>query len=148
MAYYECVFIVRQDIPAKQVEVLAEGFAEIIRKEGGKVTKTEHWGLRNLAYRIKKNKKGHYVLFNIDAPSAAVAEMERKMRIDEDILRHLTVKVEELEDGPSIIMRREEREEGAARTGTSGDRERERPRRARNEKAADNSEDSAEGTTA
>lgn len=108
MPYYECVFIARQDISPAQVESLAKNFAEIIKREGGEVTKTEHWGLRNLAYRIKKNKKGHYVLFNINAPAPAVAEMERNMRINEDILRYLTVKVSKLEEGPSIMMRRED----------------------------------------
>jgi len=119
MPYYESVFIVRQDIPATQVEVLAAQFAEIIVKDGGQVTKTEQWGLRNLAYKIKKNRKGHYVLFNIDAPSAAVAEMERNMKIHEDILRVLTVSVEELEAGPSAMLRRDER---AERDGPGGER--------------------------
>ena len=126
MPCYECVFIVRQDIPANQVEALATTFADIIVKDGGKVTKTEQWGLRSLAYRINKNKKGHYVLFNIDAPSAAVAEMERNMRLHEDILRLLTIKVDELEEGPSAIMRRDERDEGGR--GDFGDRNRDRDR--------------------
>jgi len=120
MPYYESVFIARQDIPATQVEALTTSFAEIITTNGGKVTKTEQWGLRNLAYRIRKNKKGHYVLFNLDAPSAAVMEMERNMRLHEDILRFMTIKVEELEAGPSVMMRREERE-GNER-GPRGDR--------------------------
>ncbi|MDD5585462.1 MAG: 30S ribosomal protein S6 [Alphaproteobacteria bacterium] len=127
MPYYECVFIARQDIPANQVETLANTFADIIRKDGGQVTKTEQWGLRNLAYRINKNKKGHYVLFNLDAPPAAIAEMERNMRIHEDILRYMTVKVDELEAGPSAILRRDERaerEEGGR--GDFGDRGRDR----------------------
>jgi len=110
MPYYESVFIARQDIPATQVEALTTSFSEIITANGGKVTKTEQWGLRNLAYRIRKNKKGHYVLFNIEASSAAVMEMERNMRLNEDILRFMTIKVEELEAGPSVMMRREERE--------------------------------------
>lgn len=111
MPYYESVFIARQDIPATQVEALAAQFADIVKANGGKVTKTEQWGLRNLAYRIRKNKKGHYVMFNLDAPAAAVNEMERNMRLHEDILRFLTVKVEALEEGPSVMMRRDEREE-------------------------------------
>jgi len=118
MPYYESVFIARQDIPTTQVEALSTEFAEIIKANGGEVTKTEQWGLRNLAYRIRKNKKGHYVMFNLDAPAKAVAEMERNMRLHEDILRFLTVKVEELEAGPSVMMRRDERDE----RGDRGDR--------------------------
>lgn len=105
MPYYESVFIARQDVSAPQVETLADTFTEIISGGGGSVTKREYWGLRNLAYRIKKNRKGHYVLLNIDAPSAAIQEMERNMRISEDILRYMTIRVEELEDGPSVMAR-------------------------------------------
>src|ERR1700733_4276712 len=111
MPLYECVFIIRQDIPATQVETIAASFADIIRNNDGKVEKTEQWGLRSLAYRIKKNKKGHYVMFNLDAPPAAVNELERNMRLHEDVLRFLTVGVEELEAGPSAILRKEERTE-------------------------------------
>ena len=110
MPFYESVFIARQDITTAQVEALAATFADIVRKNGGQVTKTEQWGLRNLAYRIKKNRKGHYVMFNIDGPSAVVPELERNMRIHEDVLRYLTVKVEELEAGPSAMLRRDDRE--------------------------------------
>ena len=105
MPYYESVFIARQDVSAPQVETLADTFAEIISGGGGSVTKREYWGLRNLAYRIKKNRKGHYMFFNIDAPSAAILEMERNMRISEDILRYMTIRVEELEEGPSVMAR-------------------------------------------
>ncbi len=111
MPYYESVFIARQDLTSAQVDAMAAEFAEIVRKNGGQVTKTEPWGLRTLAYRIKKNRKGHYVLFNLDAPAAAVLELERNMRLNEDVLRFLTVKVEELEAGPSAILRRDERDE-------------------------------------
>lgn len=104
MPFYECVFITRQDIPANEVDKLADNFADIISAEGGKVTKRENWGLRQLAYRIQKNRKGHYVLLNIDAPSSAVKEMERQMRINENLLRFMTVKVEALEEGPSAMM--------------------------------------------
>ncbi len=104
MPFYECVFITRQDIPANEVDKLADNFADIISAEGGKVTKRENWGLRQLAYRIQKNRKGHYVLFNIDAPSSAVKEMERQMRINENLLRFMTVRVEALEEGPSVMM--------------------------------------------
>ncbi len=104
MALYETVFIARQDISAAQVEALADTFAGVIAQGGGEVKKREYWGLRTLAFRIKKNRKAHYVLFNIDAPHPAVAEMERTMRINEDVLRFLTVRVEALEEGPSAIM--------------------------------------------
>ncbi|MBI1272743.1 MAG: 30S ribosomal protein S6 [Alphaproteobacteria bacterium] len=120
MAYYESIFIVRQDITAAQVEALTVNFADIIRNGGGQVTKTEQWGLRTLAYKIRKNRKGHYVLFNLDAPSAAVLEMERNMRINEDVLRFMTVRVDELEAGPSAIMRREERDERGGRDDRGG----------------------------
>ncbi len=110
MPYYESIFIARQDITTAQVDALAAEFAEIVRKNGGQVTKTEPWGLRTLAYRIKKNRKGHYVLFNIEAPSAAVQELERNMRMHEDVLRYLSVQVEELEEGPSAVLRRDDRE--------------------------------------
>jgi len=134
MPFYESVFIARQDIPATQVETLTTEFAGIIQSNGGKVLKTEQWGLRNLAYRINKNKKGHYVLFNLDAPPAAVAEMERNMKINEDILRFMTVSVEELEEGPSAMLRKEERAESpfgerGGRGGPGGERGGDRPPR-------------------
>ncbi len=106
MPFYENVFIARQDISATQADALAETYSNVIAEHGGKVTKRENWGLRNIAYRINKNRKGHYVLLNIDAPPAAVQEMERQMRISEDVLRYLTTRVEELEEGPSAMMRR------------------------------------------
>ena len=131
MPFYESIFIARQDIAANQVETLTTTFAEMITANGGKVTKTEQWGLRNLAFRINKNKKGHYVMFNIDAPPAAIAEMERNMRINEDVLRFMTVSVEELEEGPSAMLRKEERAERGfgdrpERSGGGGDRPRRR----------------------
>ena len=111
MPFYENVFISRQDISSTQVEALTEQFAGIVTQNGGQVTKREYWGLRNLAFRMKKNRKGHYVLLNIDAPPAAIAEMERNMRINEDVLRQMTVRVEALEEGPSMMMqRRDERD--------------------------------------
>lgn len=105
MAFYESVFIARQDIAAPQVETLTENITKIIEGEGGSVIKTEYWGLRSLAYRIKKNRKGHYVLLNVDSPASAITEMERQMRINEDVLRYMTIRVDELEEGPSAIMR-------------------------------------------
>jgi small subunit ribosomal protein S6 len=111
MPFYENIFIARQDISTAQVEALADTFTNLVAENGGKVEKREYWGLRNLAYRMKKNRKGHYVLFNLDAPAAAVSELERNMRINEDVLRYLTIRVEELEAGQSAMMRRSERDE-------------------------------------
>jgi len=121
LAYYESVFIARQDISATQVEGLTETFTKLIGDNGGKVAGTESWGLRALAYRIKKNRKGHYVLLNIDAPSGAIHEMERQMRINEDILRYLTIKVDAIEEEPSIMMRNAQRDDRPRRHG-GGDR--------------------------
>src|SRR4029077_353356 len=135
MPLYENIFIARQDATAAQVEALTETFAGIIAEQGGQVTKREYWGLRNLAYRIKKNRKGHYMLLNIDAPAAAVAEMERNMRISEDILRFLTVRVEALEEGPSAMLQSRARDD-RPRRGDRDDRPRDRddrPRRDRSE---------------
>lgn len=111
MAYYESVFIARQDITASQVEGLTESFSKLIADQGGKVASAESWGLRSLAYRIKKNRKGHYVLLNIDAPGPAIHEMERQMRINEDVLRYLTIKVDAFEEGPSVIMQSRQRDD-------------------------------------
>lgn len=120
MPLYESVFIARQDVSTPQVEALADEFASVIEQNGGKVTKREAWGLKGLAYKIKKNRKGHYMLFNLDAPSEAIAEMERQMRIHEDILRYLTVRVDELEEGPSIVMRSRHSDERPRRRGEGG----------------------------
>src|ERR1051325_1716195 len=134
MALYENVFIARQDLPTTQWEALANQFTELVTGMGGTVSKKEYWGLRSLTYRIKKNRKGHYTLLNIDAPSAAVKELERTMSINEDIIRFITVRVDALEEGPSAIMLRSA--EKSDRPG--GDRDRggdrgwgERPRRER-----------------
>jgi small subunit ribosomal protein S6 len=104
MPLYENVFIARQDISGAQADALADAFTQLIVEQGGEVKKRESWGLRNLAYRMNKNRKGHYVLFNIDAPAPAIAELERTMRINEDVLRYLTIRVDALEEGPSPIM--------------------------------------------
>jgi small subunit ribosomal protein S6 len=112
MALYEHVFLTRQDATAAQVDALVEQYKGLIAAGGGKVSKVENWGVKSLAFRIKKNRKAYYTLFNIDAPSAAVVEMERQMSISEDVIRFMTVKVEALEDGPSAQMRRrDDREE-------------------------------------
>jgi small subunit ribosomal protein S6 len=119
MPLYESVFIARQDIATTQVDALGEQFTKIIEGLEGKVTKREYWGLRNLAFRIKKNRKGHYVLLNVDASAAAVNEMERNMRINEDVLRYLTVKVEEHDPNQSPILQRD-RERDRDRDGRDG----------------------------
>lgn len=108
MALYEHVFLTRQDAAPTQVDALTEQYKALIAANGGKVTKSEYWGIKSLTFRIRKNRKAHYTLFNIDAPSAAVQEMERQMAISEDVIRFMTVRVEALEDGPSAQMRRRE----------------------------------------
>ena len=123
MPYYENIFIARQDISSAQVDALADAFSEVITGAGGQVHRREYWGLKSLQYRIKKNRKGHYVLLNIEAPSDAMQEMERQMRLNEDVLRHMTIRTEENPEGPSVMMQ-----------GRGGDRERagrndDRPRR-------------------
>ena len=131
MAFYENVFIARQDVPATQVDTLADQLTAIIKEQGGAVTKKEYWGLRNLTYRIKKNRKGHYILLNIDGPAAAVKELERNLRLNEDILRFLTVRVEALEAGPSAVLQNRDRGD-RDRDGRGGGRGRfgdDRPRR-------------------
>ena len=127
MALYEHVFIARQDVSQQQVEALTEQFSNIIKEQGGQIGKTEYWGLRNLAFKVKKNRKGHYTLVNIDAPHAAVAEMERQMGISEDVLRFITVRVEEHETEPSAMMqsRGDRGDRGDRRGGDRfGDRDR------------------------
>lgn len=104
MPLYESVLIARQDISASQADALADDFSKSIEENGGKVVSRENWGLRTLAYRIKKNRKGHYILLNIDAPAATIQEMERQMRLHEYILRFLTLKVDELATEPSLMV--------------------------------------------
>jgi len=120
MPLYEHVFLARQDISAQQVESLIQDFRTILEGRGGSVGKTEYWGLRSLTYRMKKNRKAHYALMNIDAPHEAVAELERQMRLSTDIIRFLTVKVPEHDAAPSPMMRRADRDEREGR----GDRDR------------------------
>jgi len=104
MPLYETVIIARQDISTQQVETLTENMSSFITDGGGTVAKVENWCLRNLAYKIKKNRKGHYVLLNLDTPVDAMKEMERNLRLNEDVLRHMTIKVEELEEGDSVML--------------------------------------------
>ena len=129
MALYESVFITRQEISSSQAEAVIDEFAEIIANFGGSVEKKEYWGLRNLAYRIKKNRKGHYALFNIDGPPAAIAEMERNMRIHDDVLRFMTVRVDELDESPSPILRSRDERGGRGGRGRRDDGDRSRPER-------------------
>ena len=112
MALYEHVFLARQDLAQAQVDALAENATKILEDNGGKGVKTETWGLRSLAYRIAKNRKAHYVALDVDAPPAAVAELERQTNINEDVIRFMTIRVDEHEKGPSAMMRRGERDRG------------------------------------
>ncbi len=111
MAFYEHVVVTRPDISPQQVEALVEDITKIVSERKGKVGKTEYWGLRNLAYPIKKSRKAHYSLINIDAPGDVIHELERRHRINEDVLRFLTVKVETLSDEPSPVVARKDRDE-------------------------------------
>jgi small subunit ribosomal protein S6 len=121
MRSYEHTFIARQDLSPQQAQALADTYAGVITEHGGEVTKNEYWGLRNLAYRIKKNRKGHYLHLNLCAPSAAVDELERQERLSDDVIRYLTVRVDELDDSPSIIMQvRSSREERSRRPYEDG----------------------------
>ena len=115
MALYEHVFLARQDLAQAQVDALAEAATKIIEDNQGKVVKTETWGLRSLAYRIAKNRKAHYVMLEIDAPGSVVAELERQTQINEDVIRYMTVKVDAHENGPSVMMRKGERDRERSR---------------------------------
>ena len=125
MALYEHVFLARQDLAQAQVDALAEAATKIITDNKGKVVKTETWGLRSLAYRIAKNRKAHYVMLEIDAPGSVVAELERQTQINEDVIRYMTVKVDEHEAGPTVMMRKGERDRERGRDrGDRPDRDR------------------------
>ena len=130
MPLYEHVFLARQDLAQAQVDALAENATKILTDNGGTVVKTETWGLRSLAYRIAKNRKAHYVMLDVDAPPAAVAELERQTNINEDVIRFMTIRVDEHETGPSAMMRRSDRDRdgrgdrGGDRGGRGGDRDR------------------------
>ncbi|MGN6123078.1 MAG: 30S ribosomal protein S6 [Sphingomonas oligoaromativorans] len=135
MALYEHVFLARQDLAQAQVDALAENATKIIEEQGGKVVKTETWGLRGLAYRIAKNRKAHYVMLEVDGPSAAIVELERQIAINADIIRYMTVRVDEHEAGPSAMMRRNERDRGGR--GERGERGERGPRRERDDRPRD-----------
>ena len=130
MPLYEHVFLARQDLAQAQVDALAENATKIIEDNGGKVVRTETWGLRNLAYRIAKNRKAHYVALDFEAPTTVVAELERQTQINEDVIRYMTVRVDAHEEGPSAMMRRNERDSRDGR-GDRGDRG---PRRDRDDR--------------
>lgn len=118
MPLYEHTFLARQDVTQAQVEALMKEFQGVVEEGQGKITKQEYWGLKNLAFKIKKNRKAHYAFFNIEAPPAAVTEMERRMGLHTDVIRFMTVRVEELETEPSVQMRKQDRDE----RGDRGDR--------------------------
>ena len=115
MPLYEHVFLARQDLSQAQVDALAAAATEIVESNEGKVTKTETWGLRSLAYKIQKNSKAHFVLLNNEAPGATIAELERQTQINEDVIRYMTVRVDEHEGGPSVMMRKNDRERSRRR---------------------------------
>jgi small subunit ribosomal protein S6 len=133
MALYEHVFLARQDVSSQQVDALVDQFRQIIEQAGGKVAKVEPWGVKSLTYRIQKNRKAHFTLMNLDAPPAAIAEIERQERLNEDVIRFLTIRVDELEEGPSAMLRKSDRDDRGDRGGRFGDRPRrdfgDRPRR-------------------
>jgi len=110
MPLYEHVYLARQDTSAQQVEALTAQYKGVIEQMGGKVTKTEYWGVKSLSYRIRKNRKAHMTLLNVDAPATALAEVERQQRLNEDVLRYLTIRVDEHEEGPSAMMRKADRD--------------------------------------
>ncbi len=140
MPLYEHVYLARQDLSTQQVEELTTLLTGILEANGGKVVKNEYWGLKSLSYRINKNRKSHLTLLNVDAPAAALSEVERQERLNEDVLRYLTIRVEEHEEGPSAMMRKSDRDDrgdrgdrcdrgGGDRGGRGGDRGERRPRR-------------------
>jgi small subunit ribosomal protein S6 len=131
MALYEHVFLARQDVSSQQADALVEQYKGVLEANGGKVGRVENWGLKSLTYRMNKNRKAHYVLMDIDAPAAAVKEMERQMRINEDILRYLTIRVEAHEEGPSAMMQKRDRDDRPRR----GDRDDRGPRRPREDRS-------------
>jgi small subunit ribosomal protein S6 len=131
MPLYEHVFLARQDLAQGQVDALAQTATDIIESNGGRVVRTETWGLRNIAYRIQKNRKAHYVALDFEAPAPVVAELERQTQINEDVVRYLTIRVDAHEQGPSAMMRKSERSE----RGDRGDRGDRGPRRDRDDRA-------------
>jgi len=128
MPFYEHVFLARQDLSAQQVEELTNQFKGVIEQMGGKVANTEYWGVKSLSFRMRKNRKAHFTLLNVEAAPGALSEVERQERINEDVLRFLTVRVEELEAGPSAMMRKADRDRDRDDRGPRGDRDDRGPR--------------------
>ena len=140
MALYEHIYLVRQDVTAPQVEAPTETLKTLIAANGGSVAKVEAWGLKSLAFRIKKNRKAYFTLLNIDAPSAAIVELERQLSLNEDVIRYITLRVDEHEVGPSAMLRKREESDRDDRGGRGprpdrGDRP-DRPRRPRDDAQA------------
>jgi small subunit ribosomal protein S6 len=139
MRCYEHTLIARQDLSPQQAQALADTYSAVLTEHGGEVTKTEYWGLRSLSYRIRKNRKGHYLHLNVRAPADAITELERQERLSDDVLRYLTVKVDALDEGPSVLMQSRSSREERSRRHDEDERprrprdEEERPRRAREE---------------
>jgi small subunit ribosomal protein S6 len=143
MALYEHVYLARQDVTAQQVEALTEQLKTVIAQHGGSVSKVEPWGLKSLAYRIKKNRKAHFTLMNVSAPSAAIVELERQLSINEDVIRFITLRVDQHEAGPSAMLRKREESDrdergpgGRPPRGDRGDRPDRPPRRPRDDAQA------------
>lgn len=126
MALYEHIFLARQDLSGAQVDEIIQNYKTLLEENGGSVGRIENWGLKSLTYRIKKNRKAHYAILNIEAPGAAIHEMERQMRINEDILRYMTVSVEEHEEGPSVMMQKRDRDDRGRGDRNRGDRNNDR----------------------
>jgi small subunit ribosomal protein S6 len=146
MAKYEIVVIARQDISSAAAEALAEQFSGVLTELGSEIVKTEHWGLRGLSYKIKKNRKGHYFLLGVEAPAAAVHELDRLLKLNEDVLRHMIIRVEEIEEGQSAILTsRGERGDRPERGGRRGDRpdRPDRPRREYGDRSDDSNQEDA-----
>ncbi len=122
MALYEHIFLARQDLSQAQVDALAAAATKIVEDNKGNVVKTETWGLRTLAYKIQKNRKAHFVMLDIDGSGDMIAELERQTRLSEDVIRYMTVRVEEHENGPSVMMRKHERPDRGSRGHDRGDR--------------------------
>ncbi len=135
MPLYEHVYLARQDLSPQQVEELTTQISGVVTQMGGKVAKTEYWGIKSLTFRIRKNRKAHMTLLNLDAPPAVINEIERQERLNEDVLRYITVRVEALEEGPSAMMRKSDRDrdDRDGRDGRGGGRFRDRGERRRDD---------------
>ena len=144
MPLYEHIYLARQDTSAQQVEELTAHLKGVVEGLGGSVAKTEYWGVKSLSYRLRKNRKAHFTLMNLNAPPPAVNEIERLERLNEDVLRYLTIRVDEHEDGPSAMMRRAERDRDRDRDDRRGDRPRDRDRDRRPRDGADGAEATTE----